>query len=168
MASASIGPRPCTDPNCDGRHDPAERVALAASICDERGAKLTDLRREILEILWETRQPTGAYALLGALKAKEARRVGPPTIYRTLDFLVSHGLVSKIESKNAYVPCVHPERERDCLYYICSNCGATIEVEDSRIDRLISENAASIGFRPKRCVIEVEGECASCNSTSAI
>ena len=167
MAHASIRPKPCTDPNCRGRHAPAERVALAMSLCDARGAQLTKLRRQILELLWESGRPTGAYELIEALKLKNARSVGPPTVYRTLEFLMSQGLVSKIESRNAYVPCAHPERRNDCMFFICSNCGASVELEDPRLERLISEKAALIGFRPTRRVVEVEGVCASCVAAGA-
>ena len=162
MALLSIQPRSCADPNCRGRHAPAERVALAASLCGARGVQLTKLRRQILELLWESGRPTGAYELIEALKQRDARPVGPPTVYRALEFLMSQGLVAKIESRNAYVPCAHPERRHDCLFFICSTCGASVELEDRRLACLISENAALIGFRPTRRVVEVEGICTRC------
>ena len=168
MAFLSIQRQPCTDPNCRGQHAPAERVALAESLCGARGARLTTLRRHILELLWQSGRPTGAYELIEALKQEEARPVGPPTVYRALEFLMSQGLVSKIESRNAYVPCAHPERRHDCLFFICSNCGASVELEDQRLERLISEDAALIGFRPTRRVIEVEGACATCIAAGAV
>ncbi len=155
-------PQPCTDANCRRQHAPAERVALAVSLCSARGARLTKLRRQILELLWESGRPTGAYELIEALKLRDSRPVGPPTVYRGLEFLMSQGLVSKIESRNAYVPCAHPERRHDCLFFICSNCGASVELEDQRLECLISEDAAVIGFRASRRVIEVEGTCKSC------
>ena len=167
MTLASIEPRPCADPNCRGQHAPAERVALAMSLCSARGAQLTELRRQILELLWESGRPTGAYELIEALKQRDSRSVGPPTVYRALEFLMSQGLVAKIESRNAYVPCIHPERQHDCLFFICSNCGASAELEDPRVGRLISENAALLGFRPTRQVVEVEGICARCIAADA-
>lgn len=167
MALMSTQPRPCTDSHCRGQHAPAERIALAASLCGARGAQLTKLRRQILELLWETGRPTGAYELIEALKLRRARPVGPPTVYRAIEFLMSQGLVSRIESRNAYVPCAHPERRHDCLFLICSDCGASVELEDQRLESLISENAAHVGFRPARRVVEVEGTCASCIAAGA-
>lgn len=167
MVRAPVEPKPCTDPDCSGRHEPAERVALAMSLCDARGAQLTKLRRQILELLWESDRPTGAYELIEALRLKDARPVGPPTVYRTLEFLMSQGFVSKIESRNAYVPCAHPERGHDCVFFICSCCGASVEMEDPRFEGVISENAALVGFRPTRRVVEVEGACASCIAAGA-
>lgn len=167
MAFSSIQPRPCTDPDCHGQHAPDERVALAKALCSARGAQLTKLRRQILELLWESGRPTGAYELIEALKQKASRPVAPTTVYRGLEFLISQGLVSKIESLNAYVPCAHPERQNDCLFFICSHCGSSAELEDPRLESLISENASLIGFRPTRRVVEVEGACAHCVAAGA-
>lgn len=162
MRKPPIQPQPCTDPNCCGEHSPGERVALAVSICEARGVRMTELRRHILELLWANGRPTGAYELIEALKIEDARPVGPPTVYRALGFLMAQGIVSKIESLNAYVPCVHPEREQDRLFFICSSCGASVELEDPRIGGLLAEDAAALGFAVKRRMVEVEGLCAQC------
>ncbi len=167
MAPRPVEPQPCTDSDCRGQHAPAERVALAVSLCSARGVRLTKLRRQVLELLWESGRPTGAYELIAALRLRGSRPVGPPTVYRALEFLMSQGLVSKIESRNAYVPCAHPERRHDCLFFICNDCGAAAELEDLRIERLLAENAAALGYRVTRRVVEVEGTCASCIAAGA-
>ncbi len=167
MTLAPVEPRPCADPNCRGQHAPAERVALAKSLCSARGAQLTELRRKILELLWESGRPTGAYELIETLKQEQARPIGPPTVYRALEFLMSQGLVSKIESRNAYVACAHPERRRACLFFICTNCGASAELEDARVEELLAEDAAALGYRVARRVVEVEGICATCIAAGA-
>ena len=50
MTLPSIQHQPCTDSNCRGQHAPAERVALAMSLCGARGAsaELEDPRVEQL------------------------------------------------------------------------------------------------------------------------
>ncbi len=167
MASRSIQPQSCTDSDRRGQHAPAERVALAMSLCSARGVQLTELRRQVLELLWESGRPTGAYELIEALRLRNSRPVGPPTVYRALEFLMSQGLVSKIESRNAYVPCAYPERRRDCLFFICNDCGGSAELEDLRVEQLLAENAAALGYRVTRRVVEVEGTCASCIAAGA-
>ena len=162
MTLPTIKPRPCTDADCHGQHSPAERVALAISLCDARGVRLTTVRRQILELLWESDHPAGAYELIEALKLRNARQVGPPTVYRALEFLMSQGLVSKIESHNAYVPCAHPERRHSCLFFICGNCGASVELEDPQIEQRLAEDAVNLGFRVTRRVVEVVGTCSNC------
>ena len=167
MTKSSFRPRPCTDPDCRGRHSPRERVALAVSICEGRGVQMTELRRRILELLWARGRPTGAYELIEAVRLEGSRPVGPPTVYRALEFLMAQGLVSRIESLNAYVPCVHPERNHDCLFFICSGCRASVELEDSRIRGLLAEDADVLGFVATRRTVEVEGMCAQCAKAKA-
>lgn len=167
MTKQSIRPRPCTDPDCRGRHSPRERVALAMSICEGRGVQMTALRRRILELLWASGRPTGAYELIEAVTRRDSRPVGPPTVYRALEFLTGQGLVSRIESLNAYVPCAHPERDHDCLFFICSRCRSSIELEDPRIGGLLAEDGAALGFVATRRTVEVEGMCAQCAKAGA-
>ena len=161
-------PQPCTDPNCRGQHAPAERVALAVSLCAARGNKLTPLRRHVLELLWESGRPTGAYALIEALELRYSRPIAPPTVYRALEFLMSERLVSRIESRNAYVPRAHPERQHDCLFFICGICGTSNELEDPRVVQVLAEDAAALGYRVTRRVIEVEGACPNCIPAAAV
>ena len=152
----------CMDRHCRRRHEPSERVGLATSLCAERGVRLTALRRRILELLWESQQPLGAYDLIEGLKQDVGRPVGPPTVYRTLEFLMAQGLVSKIQSRNAYVPCAHPERRHNCVFFMCLRCGASSEVENAEIEQLLDEDAARLGYHIARLVVEVEGMCRPC------
>lgn len=140
-------------------------MALAASLCDARGVRFTALRRQILGMLWEANRALGAYELIEAIRRESFRAVGPPTVYRALEFLMAQGLVSKIESRNAYAPCAHPERTHHCHFFVCASCGASAELEDDRIGRLLAEGAASLGFRVTRPVVEVEGICPRCIET---
>ena len=167
MSAPSIQPKPCKDTHCKGQHEPRERLALAASLCISRGAQLTKLRRQVLELVWESGRPAGAYELIEALSRRDSRSVGPPTVYRALDFLMEQGLVSKIESLNAYVPCAHPERRHDCLFFVCDSCGASVEIEDPKITRQLSKDAAELGFRAEHNVVEIKGTCATCIATTA-
>ena len=146
---------------------PAEQLAMAVNLCEQRGVRLTATRRQVLELLLERARPSGAYELIDALKQRNARPVGPPTVYRALDFLTAQGLVTKIESCNAYVPCAHPEREHDCIFFICSECGVSVELEDRRVEQRLIEDAAKLGFSVTQRMIEVQGTCAHCRSTHA-
>ena len=168
MTASSPQPKPCIDNNCRKQHEPAERMAMAAALCKKRGAQFTKLRRRILELLWEGNRPMGAYELIEASKSGVSRRVAPQTVYRALDFLMSQGLVARLESRNAYVPFEHPERHHDCLFFICNACGSSAELEDQRLEGLITENAAQIGFLALRRVVEVDGTCSRCAEVSAV
>ena len=109
----------------------------------------------------------GAYELIEAVKLRGSRPVGPPTVYRALEFLMAQGFVSRIESLNAYVPCAHSERDHDCLFFICGGCRVSVELEDPRIGGLLAEDAAALGFVATRRMVEVQGMCARCAEAGA-
>ncbi len=155
-------PRPCTDSSYPRQRTVVERMAMAIALCSERGVKLTPLRQKVLELLWESGRPTGAYEIIEALKTGSDRPIAPPSVYRALDFLISEGFVSKIESRNAYVACMHPERQSDCIFLICDECGSSVELEDRRVKQLLEEEAAKRRFRVCKPVVELEGTCRRC------
>lgn len=154
--------QPCLDRACSEKHEPSERIGLATALCAERGVRLTALRRRILELLWESGQPLGAYDLIEGIKKDVGRPVGPPTVYRALEFLMGQGLVAKIQSRNAYVPCSHPERRHSCVFFMCVRCGSSSEVENPHVEWLLDQDAARLGYRIARRVVEVEGVCSPC------
>src|SRR5215470_19039883 len=93
------------------RHDHESCVEMAldraATLCGERGARLTELRRNVLALVWEGHEPVGAYHILDALRRRHPG-AAPPTVYRALEFLGEQGLIHRIESLNAYVGCDRP------------------------------------------------------------
>ena len=64
------------------------------------------MRRRVLEALLASHQPIGAYELIDRL-AVRGQRPAPITVYRALDFLREQELVHRIESRNAFIACVH-------------------------------------------------------------
>ncbi len=147
------------------RRSPEEQLAWLRQIeeiCTERGAQITPLRRSILEILARSDGPIGAYALMDELSRVQQRSVAPPTVYRTLEFLVENGFVIKIESRNAFAACDTPGHAHHGVLLICSRCGKSDEVDSADLDALLRETASASGFRMERQVVEIEGVCESC------
>lgn len=140
----------------------AHQVASAEAACRARGLQLTTSRKAVLEILSAATRPLGAYDVLKLLSDASGREVAPPTVYRALDFLVAQRFISKLESKNTFVPCAHPEHPHACVFFICENCGASIEVENPKLEKLIIGDAAAIGFRVNRRIVELQGACSAC------
>ena len=86
---------------------PTSWIRQVEQACAQKGLQLTPLRQAILAILAENTAPLGAYAIIEALSRREGKAIAPPTVYRTLDFLLEHGFLHKIESRNAYARCEH-------------------------------------------------------------
>ena len=88
-----------------------DALRQADEICGRRGARLTELRRRVLEVVWNTHQPIGAYDIIEALGGG-GRSAAPTTIYRVLSFLEEQSLIHRIESLNAYIGCARPGTDR--------------------------------------------------------
>lgn len=56
------------------------------------------------------------------------RNAAPPTVYRALDFLQTHGLVRRINSMSADIGCPHPEQPYESSLLICEQCHKTVEL----------------------------------------
>lgn len=136
-------------------------LAMAEEQCRRNGARLTEIRRRVLELVWSRHAPTGAYAVLDALKA-EGQNAAPPTVYRALDFLLEQGLIHRIERLNAFVGCPHPEGPHAAQFLICQKCGAVAELDDPAIGQAIESGAAKLGFSVSRQIVEIEGLCPDC------
>lgn len=137
----------------------------AERACARRGAQLTPLRRQVLELVLESGAPVGAYALLDRLKASRPG-AAPPTVYRALDFLLAHGLIHKVERLNAYVGCSDAahglDHDHPHQFLICRRCGATAEIADADVAAALEAAARRAGFAAASATVEVEGLCARC------
>ena len=136
----------------------------AAALCQSRGARLTDLRRAVLELILAAPGPTGAYDLLERLRTRRGA-AAPPTVYRALEFLQEQGLVHKIERLAAFVGCLDdhpPSHTHNAQFLICRTCGNVIEIEDAALSAALFEAAARAGFTVSRATVEAEGLCGAC------
>jgi Fur family transcriptional regulator, zinc uptake regulator len=148
-----------------GSHDHntcvADALSTAEEVCRVRGARLTPLRRRVLELIWSSHRPIGAYAVLSSLR-DERDTAAPPTVYRALDFLIEHGLVHRIQSLNAFVGCREPDHAHNGMFLICGECGDALEIEDRKLDDSIRGAAQSHGFALQRRTVEATGTCPTC------
>ena len=141
-------------------------LADADALCAQQGVRLTALRRRVLELVWHSHKPLGAYDILAVLSETDGRRAAPPTVYRALDFLLENGLVHRISSLNAFVGCVHPEHAHQGQFLICRACHAATELEQPAISQAIVDGAAGVGFIVESQTVEVVGLCAGCKGAA--
>ena len=100
----------------------------------QKGVRFTPLRRRVLELVWSSHKPVGAYALLDQLRNEDLGSA-PPTVYRALDFLIENGLIHRIERMNAFVGCSHPGEAHRGFFLICGDCGNAEELRERRRGR---------------------------------
>jgi Fur family transcriptional regulator, zinc uptake regulator len=138
-------------------------MATAEVLCAERGQRLTPIRRKVLAALLASHRPLGAYEIIDRLASK-GPRPAPITAYRALEFLRENGLVHRIESRNAFVACVHTHAAGDLVVFlICERCGIVGEASSPEVAATLTSAARAAGFTPKSPVIEIGGICAHCS-----
>jgi Fur family zinc uptake transcriptional regulator len=142
----------------------SDAIAHAETLCRQRHERLTPIRRSVLEALLASHQPLGAYDLIDRL-ADDGARPAPITVYRALDFLREQGFVHRIESRNAFIACVHNHASNDpVVFLICETCGAVGEAAAAAVAETIRTASRAAGFTPKTPVIEISGICAHCKA----
>jgi Fur family transcriptional regulator, zinc uptake regulator len=136
-------------------------IAHAEELCAARAQRLTPMRRHVLEALLASHKPLGAYEIMERLAADT--RPAPITVYRALDFLRDNGLVHRIESRNAFVACVHAHAGKDpVVFLICERCGAVGEAPSPGVAEALKASCRAARFAPKSPVIEIAGVCSHC------
>lgn len=101
------------------------------------------------------------------LAKASTRRVAPPTVYRTLDFLLEQGLIHRINALNAFVGCPSPKHQHQNHFLICRQCGVAVEMDNPLLVEEIQRSAQAAGFSVQTQSLEVMGLCPSCQESPA-
>ena len=145
-------------------------LAAAERLCHARKVRLTDQRRAVLAALALSHVPASAYELLERLN-RDRHQAGqnplaPVSIYRALEFLAQQRLIHRIESRNAYVACLHGgEGHGDVtVFLLCDQCGRAGEFHSDALSGLVDTIARTERFKAHAPVLEISGLCSQCQS----
>ncbi|HEX3636096.1 MAG TPA: Fur family transcriptional regulator [Paraburkholderia sp.] len=141
-------------------------LTLAEEYCRERGEKLTPIRRKVLELLLNSGRATKAYSLLDDMRQIHPGSA-PPTVYRALDFLLSAGLVHRIESINAFTVCHDLTQCQHGILVVCQQCGNVTELHQPKLRQALVAQIEDAGYRLASDEIELKGLCAACQAAEA-
>ncbi len=145
----------------DHAHCRTDALARAEDLAATRGARLTPVRRRVLEILLEAHKALGAYDVLNRLAA-EGFGNQPPVVYRALEFLEDQGFAHRIRRLNAFVACMHPGEAHAPAFLICRVCSTVAEAPAAPVMEALSLAAAHTGFAVERANVEASGLCPAC------
>lgn len=138
-------------------------LAAAEAACKARGERLTPIRRAVLDELYATHRPLGAYDIIETLAGKGRKRLAPITIYRALDFLIEQGFAHRLASRNAFLACPHHHgADEAVVFLICEQCGGVDEAPAAEIGRALNAMAARERFTVRQPIIEIAGRCGHC------
>ena len=145
------------------RHPESQRPSrddLLQAAADEaqlNGKSLTAIRKHVLNLLLEAGQPMTAYEVLASLDGVGS--VSPPTAYRALDFLVSLGFVSRVESLNAYLALDLGPSDVPLAFFVCEKCGRVEELPSTDAVVSLISAAGEKGFGVSQAALELRGDC---------
>jgi Fur family transcriptional regulator, zinc uptake regulator len=73
--------------------------------------------------------------------------------------------VHRIESRNAFVACVHNHGAGDLVVFlICEHCGAVGEAPGGAAAEALKASSRAAGFAPKSPLVEIAGICSHCQA----
>jgi Fur family ferric uptake transcriptional regulator len=129
----------------------------------DKGLKKTKQRNEIVEMIAHAKQPLTAeeiYLKLTKLKIV----INLSTVYRTLETLVSKGVLTKVtldnEAKNRYELVEGDEHHH---HLICLTCNKIVSIELCPLDLFEKQVAKSYDFIVKKHKLELYGYCDKCS-----
>ncbi|AOY89590.1 Fur family transcriptional regulator [Marinobacter salinus] len=160
MSASALPYRPHNHDACVTR-----AIADARSICQQHNARLTPTRERVLELIWQSHKPLGAYDVLAGL-AEDGHNAAPPTVYRALDFLQQQGLVHRIASLNAFIGCTHAGETHTGMFLICRACRNVLELKAPAVSRAVQAAAEREAFKMDDVTLEIAGLCPGCQADS--
>ena len=137
------------------------QLSVAEALCEQRGRRLTPIRRKVLELLLRHGRSLKAYELLDAMREVHPG-AAPPTVYRALDFLMDEGLVHRLDAVNAWSACHDAGGAPHDLLVVCTGCGAVAELSDPAMSRQLAERVAQTGFTLATHETEIRALCPQC------
>jgi Fur family zinc uptake transcriptional regulator len=138
-------------------------LTTAEHLCTERGVQLTPIRHQVLALIWESHKAVKAYELLDRIKPLKAA-AKPATIYRALDFLITQGLIHRVESLNAFIGCRCSDHQHEQLLLICKTCHQVEERTPEKMLKALSTELQNAQFTAHSKAIEIHGICNHCKT----
>jgi Fe2+ or Zn2+ uptake regulation protein len=127
--------------------------------CASHGVELTRPRLVVLEALAALdTHPTADE--VHAEARRRSPRLGRATVYRTLELLARHGVLSRASHHGPAV-CydARPERHH---HLVCLGCERIVDLADPRLDRVPVPDVSALGFRVADVSVHVRGLCGPC------
>jgi Fur family zinc uptake transcriptional regulator len=140
----------------------AQFLQSAAEHCLKNGANLTDLRRQVLDLVLAHDGVVKAYQILSDLQQARGS-AAPPTVYRALEFLVEQGILHRVEALNGYVVCRHLDCAHPSVILTCRDCGKVDEMAADEGFMTLRQLCAGHGFEMDEQQLLLNGRCVQCS-----
>ena len=140
----------------------AEFVAQAEQAIAAEGGRMTNARRVILDVIANSHEHLTADDIVAKARRRD-RTINPSTVYRTLAFLKTRGLIkSRYFDQDSHREVFEPTPTTEHYHFTCGSCGAVIEFESGHIAALRKQLQADYGVEATRLCLCLTGLCAAC------
>ncbi|MDE3075281.1 MAG: transcriptional repressor [Chloroflexota bacterium] len=123
------------------------------------GLRMTGQRERVLQAVSSKVGVVNPEALYDELRPAG---IGRATVYRTLDLLERHGMLSRIHLDGCHGFTICDEGHHHHL--ICRSCNTVLPVDARPIEEAIRQLASSLNFGVETHTLEFTGICESCQS----
>ena len=137
--------------------DWTERVHAALA---RAGLKRGGARERVIELLAAQDCALTAVEIEDALR-DAGRATGRASIYRTVELLVEHGLVERVEVGDGQAR-FEPAVEHHHHHLVCDRCGRLVAFDDPGLERAIDGLSDRLGVRVSKHDVLLRGACARC------
>lgn len=128
----------------------------------ERRTRQRSALDEVLERTGDFRSAQRLHAML----RDHGESVSLATVYRTLQSMARDGEVDVLrtqDNESRYRRCIRREHHH---HLVCRQCGHTVEVTETTVERWADHTAREHGFAAVSHNVELQGVCATCSDTS--
>lgn len=122
--------------------------------------RFTEAQRQMIHFIFSRHNHFDAEQLCSELDRANLN-ISRATVYRTLNKLVSAGLLRRVQLGNR-VAYEHDYGYPQHEHLVCDHCGKVIEFEAPQLEALYEAVCHQHGFQPSRHSLVVRGTCSDC------
>lgn len=115
----------------------------------------------VLNLLLSNHRIFSAYDIAEKI-SEMGKRVQPIQIYRSLEKLITLGLVHRLSTRNGFIACYEDGECATGQFLICTECDSVKEMDSQLLDKEVQGSAKKNNFSIASKSIEVLGLCSNC------
>ncbi|MFH1851283.1 MAG: transcriptional repressor [Candidatus Neomarinimicrobiota bacterium] len=133
------------------------------AIIRQEGLRYTSQREAVWQELLSTDNHRDAENIYFKLR-EHGLNVSRATVYRTIEILVKHNLIRKLDLGDGKSRYEHHQDQVHHDHLICTECGRIVEFVNEPVEKLQQEIAAEFNFELSDHIHQLFGVCSNCSS----
>jgi Fur family transcriptional regulator, ferric uptake regulator len=129
------------------------KTILKANQCSVTKARLTVFNSLVGQ------EPLSMHQLV-----EQARGIDRASVYRTVELFESLGILQRLNTGWKYKLELSDKFSDHHHHLTCTQCGRTTSMNESELEQLITNLAATHHFKPSAHQIEIQGLCRNCSA----